>query len=266
MTENGLAQAVGELSGLTSSAPHKCLRRLVELVAQAVPRCAGATSALWQHGELACSTATHPDLAALQDRQLARGTGPVLDAVRTGSPASCADTLAELDTRDGRPRWPEYAADALGIGVRCSATLVHRSGELLVTLTLYGTKPKALDPAAASLASLLTAIGGISLDNASRYEGSRRMASQLEEDLGARALVEQAKGLLMNALRCDEDEALARLRQLSEGRHIEIAAAARWLIEEHARMQELPAARELPRPEPDGSPGTGRRPADEAQA
>jgi len=90
MAEDDLAQAVRELSGLTASAPHKCLRRLVEMVAQAVPGCAGATSTLWQRGELTFSTASHPDLAALLDRQLARGSGPVLDAVRTGAPADCA--------------------------------------------------------------------------------------------------------------------------------------------------------------------------------
>jgi hypothetical protein len=65
MAEDDLAQAARELSGLTASAPPKCLRRLVEVVAQAVPGCAGATSTLWQHGELAISTATHPDLADL---------------------------------------------------------------------------------------------------------------------------------------------------------------------------------------------------------
>jgi hypothetical protein len=50
---------------------------------------AGATSTLWRLGEPAFSTATHPDLAAPLDRQLARGSGPVLDAVRTGAPADC---------------------------------------------------------------------------------------------------------------------------------------------------------------------------------
>ena len=256
MAADDLARAVRELAGLTVSAPHKCLRRLVEVVAHTVPGCAGATSTLWQHGELVFSTATHPDLAALLDRQLARGSGPVLDAVRTGAPADCGDTLAELEARDGPPRWPEYAADAISVGIRCSATLVHKSGGLLMTLTLDGTKPRALGSAAASLASLLAAVGGISLDNAAQYENSRRLASQLEEDASARAVVEQAKGLLMNAQRCDADEALARLRQLSQGRHVEVAEAARWLIEEHARVKDQP------RPAPDGAPGTCRRPAD----
>ncbi len=235
MLADDLSQAVSELSRLAGSAPHTSLRRLAEAAAQVVPGCVGATSALCRGGEPVCSAATHPDLAALADRQFARGSGPVLDAVRAGTPADCTDTLAELDTRDGQ-RWPEYAADALGVGVRCSATLVHRSGQLLVTVTLYGTKPRAFGQATVSPASLLVAITAISLANASRYESWRRTASWLEETSGARAVVDQAKGLLMNAHGWDAGEALARLRSLSRSRHVEVTEAARWLVGEHSRI------------------------------
>jgi hypothetical protein len=249
MLAGDLAQAVGELPRLAVSAPHTCLRRLIEIAAQAVPGCVGATSELWHHGELAFSTATHPDLAALLDGQLARGSGPVLDAVRTGTPTGCIDTLTELGARASRQRWPEYAADALGIGVRCSATLVHRCGQLTVSLTLYGTKPRTLDPATVALASLLAAIGAISLANASRHESWRRMASQLEEIICARAVVDQAKGLLMNAHGWNARDALAQLRTLSQTRHVDVTEAAQWLIDEHSRLKGQP------RPVPGGAPG-----------
>jgi hypothetical protein len=251
-----LARAMRELSGLADSSPHRCLRRLVDFVAQAVPGCAGATATLWRGGELDSSAASHPDLAVLLDRQLARGSGPVPHAVRTIGPVRCADTLAELDAADDGRRWPEYAAEALRCGVRCSATLVHDSGNLLVTLTLYGARPKTLDPAAVPLASLLAAVGGVSLANASRYDDSRRAVSQLEKAVTARATVEQAKGLLMNALRCDADAALARLRHLALARHIEVSEAARCLIEEHFPVSGSP------RPAPETGPPP--QPADRA--
>jgi hypothetical protein len=47
MVAGDLAKAAEELSRLPGSSPHKCLRRLVELVAQTVPGCAGATWAVW---------------------------------------------------------------------------------------------------------------------------------------------------------------------------------------------------------------------------
>ncbi len=240
MIADDLTEAVAELSALADASPHRCLGRLVELVARGVPGCAGATSTVWMGGELVSSTASHPDLAALLDLQLAMGSGPLLDAVRTGSPATCTDTLAELEGPPDQRRWPTYAADALRLGVRCSATLVHMFDGLLVTLTLYGARPRAFDPAAVPLASLLAAVGGISLVNASQYDDSRRTASQLEEAVNARAVVDQAKGLLMNALGCDADEALARLRQLSQTRNVKVTEIARKLVEEHSLARSGP--------------------------
>jgi hypothetical protein len=258
MLADDLAQAVGELPRLAASAPHTCLRRLAEIAARAVPGCVGATSELWHYGELAVSAATHPDLAALLDGQLARGSGPVLDAVRAGTPTGCIDTLTGLGARASRERWPEYAADALGIGVRCSATLVHGSGQLTVSLTLYGTRPRTLDPATVALASLLAAIGAISLANASRYESWRRMASQLEEMISARAVVDQAKGLLMNTHGWNAREALGQLRTLSQARHVDLTETAQWLIDEHSRLKGPP--RHAPAGAPGIPPGQQARP------
>jgi ANTAR domain len=242
-----LAKAAEELTRLRGLSPQKCVRRLVELVAQTVPGCAGATSTVWSCEELAYSAASHPDLAVLLDRQLARGSGPVLDAMRSGYPVASTDLLAELKARDGEERWPEYAEDALRAGVRCSATLVHRFDGLAVTLTLYGTKPNALGPAMFQ-ASLLAAVGGISVASASRYDHSRRTTSQLQEAVTARAAVDQAKGLLMNAQGCHADEAFARLRQLSQTHHVKVTEIARRLIEHHSRITGSP------QPAPDDAP------------
>jgi hypothetical protein len=100
-----------------------------------------------------------------------------------------------------------------------------------------------------ALASLLAAIGAISLANASRHESWRRMASQLEEIISARAVVDQAKGLLMNAQGWNARDALAQLRTLSQTRHVDVTEAAQWLIDEHSRLKGQP------RPVPGGAPG-----------
>ncbi len=69
--------------------------------------------------------ASHPDLAALTALQIDTRSGPVLDAVRTGEPTGCADTLAE-------DRWPQFAAAALSRGVRCCVSLVHEFSGMAV--------------------------------------------------------------------------------------------------------------------------------------
>ena len=206
-----------------------CLNQLVELAALGIPGCAGATAATWRNGMLISMAASHPSLAVLLDRQIQRGSGPVLDAARTGIAASCPDTLAASERREGHPRWPEYASDALGCGVRWSQTLVHTSGALAITLTLYGARPKALDPAFLALASLLARVTGAALASAAQYDSTRRTVTQLREAITARSAVDQAKGMLMVALGCDADEALTRMRHLSQTRHVKVTAIARQL-------------------------------------
>src|SRR5690606_20591740 len=86
------------------------------------------------------AAASHPDLAEITERQLARGRGPIFDAVLDRRPQTSDDVLAET-------RWPEAVADMLRRGVRCFSTTPHLNPPVLVTLTLFGVTPKSLGPA-----------------------------------------------------------------------------------------------------------------------
>ena len=119
--------------GVSSSAPG-ALTRLVGLATSQVTGCSGASATLWQDGEPAVFAVSHPDLAELAAIERRCGRGPVIAALTAGGPVWSPDTLEE-------DRWPEYAAAALARGVRCSATLVHQSGPLVVTLSLFGAQP-----------------------------------------------------------------------------------------------------------------------------
>ena len=56
------------------------------------------------------------------------------EARATGKPVCTPDTLDD-------DRWPAYSAAALARGVRSSITLVHQSGPVVVTLSLFGARP-----------------------------------------------------------------------------------------------------------------------------
>src|SRR5262249_22143927 len=131
----------------------RALRQLVELAAAHVPGCSGASAVVWLVGEATLTAASHPDLCELADIQQAARRGPVLDAVAGGQQVSCQDTLGET-------RWPEYARGALAVGVRSSVTLVHGSGDAALTLTMYSTRPRALDAERVPIGELLIALGG----------------------------------------------------------------------------------------------------------
>jgi hypothetical protein len=63
------------------------------------------------------------------------------------------------DTLD-EDRWPAYAAAALARGVRCSLTLMYRSGPVTVTLSLFGARAGQLCPQDQPLTRLAAVFGG----------------------------------------------------------------------------------------------------------
>jgi hypothetical protein len=219
-----LAREAAELLSIAGSSESRSLNQLVALASREVPACSGATAALWRDEEPVVRAASHPDLAELFDLEQRRPAGPWRHALATGEPVSCPDTLDDQ-------RWPEYAAAALCRGVRCSVTLVHQSGSIAITLTLFGARPRALDAEQLPLAGLLVAFGGAVMGNASVYGDVQRMALQLRDAAESRALVDQAKGILMHALGCSAQDALDRMRAISQTRHIKVTEVARRIID-----------------------------------
>jgi ANTAR domain-containing protein len=189
-----------------------------------VPACSGAGAVLWQGGEPAVFAASHPSLPELTEVQLTSGRGPVLDAVSRGEPVGCPDTLEEA-------RWPEFSRAALRLGVRCSLTLAYRSGADLTCLSLFSARPRTLQAGSVAVAERLVALGGAAVDVASGYGEARRTARQLRDAAESRALVDQAKGVLMQALGCSAEEALQRMRQVSQERNVKVTEVAATIIE-----------------------------------
>jgi GAF domain-containing protein len=203
------------------------LGRVTELAARAVAGCAGATTLRWSPTdppEPLMAAASHPDLAELIEMQRDWRFGPSFDAAQNREPVACEDTLVET-------RWPEYVGAALRRGVRCFAITPYENGQVLVTLALYGVLPRALDPRHSALAALLVAQGGIAVASTREYGDAHRTATQLREAVAARAVVDQAKGILMHALGCDAETAFTELRRISQTRHVKLTAIARRIVE-----------------------------------
>jgi ANTAR domain len=224
MTANELGREAAAVFSSADTSGAKAISQLADIAARQVPACSGATASLWRGGEVLTMAASHPDLAELTSLQIETQLGPVFDAVLSGEPQACSDTLAD-------DRWPEFGTAALSRGVRCCCCLVHEFHDMAVVLTLYSVRPHSLDPRQLQLASLLAAFGGLSVANASRFGDAQRTASQLQEAIDARAMVDQAKGILMHAFGCDADQAFERLRHISQTQHVKLTEVARQIIE-----------------------------------
>jgi len=196
----------------------------VVLAARQVAACTGATAVLWRSGEPPVYAASHPDLPGLAEVECGCGRGPAIDALAGGGPVSCPDTLDET-------RWPEYASAALRCGVRCCVTLAYQSGADAVTLSLFSARPRSLESGQLTLAELLTAFGGAVMGNAAEYGDARRAALHWQAAAESRALVDQAKGMLMQALGCTAEAALARMRQISQEQNLRVTDVAQRIID-----------------------------------
>ncbi len=250
MPSSDLADRTAALLSLAAATEERSLSQLTQLAASQVPGCAAANVTVWRAGELTSQAASHPEPPRLVAIQLAAGRGPLIDAVTgnewaapgagivsagglsggggtaRGSAVICADTLTET-------RWPEFTAAALRMGIRSSVSLSYR-GQAVVVLTLIGLRPRAMDPDRLQLAELLVAYGGALVGAVADYGDSRRVADQLRDAASSRAIVDQAKGILMHALGCSADEALERMREVSQRSNIRATEVARRVIDAHS--------------------------------
>ena len=153
MANPDLAREAADLLSIADKSRSRSLGELAALASRQVPACSGATATLWRDGEPLIMAATHPDVSKLTEVELVSHRGPETTALATGETAHCPDTLEE-------ERWPEYAQAALSRGVRCSVALAYRPGPEAVTLSLFGARPRVLDPGQVPLAELLVAAGG----------------------------------------------------------------------------------------------------------
>jgi ANTAR domain-containing protein len=228
MPRSDLAQEAADLLSIANTSGSRPLNQLVALAARQVAACLGATAILWRSGEPPAYAASHPDLSGLADTELRCDSGPAIDALAGDGPVSCLDTLEET-------RWPEYASAALCCGVRCSVTLAYRPGTDAVTLSLFSARPRSLESGQLPLAELLTAFGGAAMGNAAEYGDARRAALHWQAAAESRALVDQAKGMLMHALGCTAEDALARMRQISQEQNLRVTGVAQRIIDSRTK-------------------------------
>ncbi len=226
MATEDLAHRARELLSMTGGSASRSLNQLVGLVSRQVPGCSGATSAVWHETEPVVRAASHPDLAELFELQLAAGSAPWLDALAGPGTVSCPDTLEE-------ERWPGFAAAALARGVRCCVTLAQRSGERALTLTMFGARPRSLDPDQLPLAELLVAFGGAVMGNAVAYDGVQRTVLRLRDSVESGPVLDQARGVLMNARGCTAEEAWQQMRAMSAAQHLTMTEVAQQVIASH---------------------------------
>ena len=147
----------------------------------------------------------------LDERQYERGHGPCLHAARTGEVTEIPDTRAD-------DRWPDYLPRAVERGNLSSLSIplaIDPDERVTGALNIYARRPDAFDEASRSVATRFAPYAAVATGNLYAYQSARDMAENLQAALESRAVIDQAKGILMERYKLTADQAFQLLARAS---------------------------------------------------
>jgi GAF domain-containing protein len=165
--------------------------------------------------------------------QYERGHGPCLNAARIGEVTEIVDTRTDS-------RWPDYARRAAEHGNLSSLSiplLIDEDDRVSGALNIYAPTPGAFDEDARSAAIAFGPYAAVAAGNVRAYQSARDRADHLEAAMQSRAVIEQAKGVLIERYKLTPDHAFRLLTLASMNANQKLRDVADHLV----RTGDLPA-------------------------
>jgi GAF domain-containing protein len=200
-------------------------QRIADLGKSTIPGASEVSVTLVQNKD-AHTPAFTGDLAlALDESQYKLGHGPCLDAAASTSTQHVIDMA-------GEDRWPDWTARAREAGAHCSLSIGLPVQESVTgALNIYATRPNAFDDDALAIAQTFASYAEVAMANAYLYNAQTTLAQHMDIAMRSRAVIEQAKGIIMGDRRCSADEAFAILTKLSQNTNRKLRDVAVALVE-----------------------------------
>ena len=201
---------------------------LGEITAIATPGIPGAesTSITLVRGERAYTVAHDGEMALAADElQYQEDAGPCLDAGRGG-------VVLRVDDMRTETRWPGYVSRVGKTGVRSSLSVpLPYQGTSIGALNIYATASRAFAAAESLAAGLEVAeVVAVAVANARAHAELGEQARHMRAAMESRAVIEQAKGVLMAQRHIDADQAFEVLRDASQRYNRKLRDIARGIV------------------------------------
>jgi GAF domain-containing protein len=148
---------------------------------------------------------------AADELQYEKGYGPCLDAGRGG-------VVLRVDDMRTETRWPDYVAQVQQTGVRSSLSVpLPYQGNFIGALNIYSTEPAAFaSPESLEAGLEVVDIIAVAVANATEHAQLGEQARNMRVAMESRAVIEQAKGVLMAQRHVDAEQAFEILRAASQ--------------------------------------------------
>jgi GAF domain-containing protein len=223
---------LGRLS-LRDLSMESLLQTVADLVTTVLPGDIEASVTLLVKDAASTVASTGQLAVDLDERQYERGHGPCLHAARTGEPTEITDTRTES-------RWPDYALRAVERGNLSSLSIplvIDEEEQVSGALNLYSAEPNGFGEDSRSVAVAFGPYAAVAAGNVYAYQRARQMAEGLQTAMASRAVIEQAKGVLIERYKVTPDHAFRLLTLASMNANRKLRAVADDLV----RTGELPA-------------------------
>jgi GAF domain-containing protein len=219
--------AFAELALITVNAdpPGQTLRRVAELAKQSLAGVQDVSLTVIEDGRPRSVVFTGPLAIDLDERQYELGFGPCLDAAKTG------ETII-VDTGSDDPPYREFARTAARAGVQHAVSVgLPIAQHSIGGLNIYKTLPGGFPVGFLEHAEAFAGYAAVAVNNVTSYAGAVNEATHLRIAMESRAVIEQAKGMVMARNRCNADEAFAMLRRISQHRNVKLHQVAQAIVD-----------------------------------
>ena len=202
------------------------LTEIVTIASRGIPG-AESTSITLIKGDRAFTAAHFGEMALAADElQYQEGGGPCMDSGR-------GNVVLRVDDMENEQRWPDYVARVSSTGVRSSLSVpLPYQGSSIGALNVYSGRPAAFDSPDSLAAGLEVAeIVAVAIANAESHWQMGEQARNMRLAMGSRAVIEQAKGVLMAQRKVDADVAFEILRDASQRYNRKLRDIATGIVE-----------------------------------
>jgi GAF domain-containing protein len=198
---------------------------VAQLAKDTIPGVDEASVTLMKNAKPRTVAFTGPLAIHLDERQYEDGFGPCLDAAVSGSTIKIPDMAAETTYKD-------FAQVAVRQGVTHSLSVGLPIGTSTIGgLNLYGLRGDPYDDDSIELAGTFAGYAAIAMTNAAALADAVEETAGLRTAMQTRAVIEQAKGILMRDQHCTADEAFQMLTQASNHSNRKLRDIARSVVE-----------------------------------
>jgi len=189
---------------------------------------AEAVSITLVRGDKAFTAAYSGEMALAADElQYEQGYGPCMDAGRGG-------VVLRVDDMATEERWPDYVSHVLAeTPVRSSLSVpLPYQGATIGAINIYATQPAAFATPESLSAGLDAAeVIAVAVANADAHWRLGEQARNMRVAMDSRAVIEQAKGVLMAQRHVDAEQAFEILREASQRYNRKLRDIALGIVE-----------------------------------